>query len=254
MQLRIPVVDKDGKPRMPTKPSRARRWIKEGKAVKRWSDLDVFYVQLTCDPSDVEVQPITVGIDPGKLYSGIAAQSARFTLFMAHLVLPFETVKKRMEQRRVMRRTRRARRIGRDVRFKARNHRQKRFSNRVKGKLPPSIRANRQLELRVVKELAALFPISRIVFEYVKADVDMASGRKKARSGKGFSAVMVGQKAMLQWLEQIAPVHTMYGWETSNLRGRLRSHKERGKAPIPYAVGDKPKVTADESPQKILPY
>ncbi|ELR99119.1 RRXRR domain-containing protein, partial [Gloeocapsa sp. PCC 73106] len=29
---RVPVISKDNQPLMPTKPSRARRWIKEGKA------------------------------------------------------------------------------------------------------------------------------------------------------------------------------------------------------------------------------
>ncbi|MEQ8465727.1 MAG: RRXRR domain-containing protein [Coleofasciculus sp. E1-EBD-02] len=40
--IRVPVVSKEGKPLMPTKPSRARRWVKEGKAIGRWSDLDIF--------------------------------------------------------------------------------------------------------------------------------------------------------------------------------------------------------------------
>ena len=57
---RVPVVSKEGKPLMPTKPSRARRWVKEGKAVKKWSDLGVYYVQLTTPPSAEEVQPIAV--------------------------------------------------------------------------------------------------------------------------------------------------------------------------------------------------
>jgi hypothetical protein len=36
---RVPVISKDGKPLMPTKPSRARRWIKEGKAIGKFNDL-----------------------------------------------------------------------------------------------------------------------------------------------------------------------------------------------------------------------
>jgi len=43
--LRIPVLDPDGKPLMPTKASRARRWLRDGVALGKWSDLNVFYVQ-----------------------------------------------------------------------------------------------------------------------------------------------------------------------------------------------------------------
>lgn len=221
MQLRIPVVSVDGQPLMPTTPQRARRWIEAGKAVKKWSDVGLFYVQLVNPPSDTKTQPITVGIDPGKLYSGIAVQSAKATLFTAHLVLPFKTVKDRMEQRAMMRCTRRGRRINRNVEFKLRNHRQKRFSNRRGNKLPPSIRANRQLELRVVTELCKVFPVTKIVYEYVKADVDLTSGRKKARSGKGFSAIMVGQKWAIEQFSKLAPVVTQFGWQTAQIRDRL---------------------------------
>jgi len=125
--------------------------------------------------------------------SGVGVQSSLFTLWMGHLVLPFKTIKERMELRRVMRRARRGRRINRKLPYNQRSHRQTRFDNRKQGKLPPSIRANRQLELRVVNELFKLFPISAIHYELVMADVDRTSGRKSAKSGVGFSPVMVGQ-------------------------------------------------------------
>ncbi len=199
---RVPVISKDGKPLMPTKPSRARRWIKEGKAIGKFNDLGIFYVQLIDEPSDSKTQPIAIGIDRGKLFSGIGVQSSLFTLWKTHLELPFNL----------------------------RAHRQKRFSNRKQGKLAPSIKANRQLELRVVSELTKIYPITDIYFEYIKADVDLTSGRKGAKSGKGFSSVMVGQKWTIEQLSQLATVHTRFGWQTSNLRKHLRLEKSKNKA------------------------
>jgi hypothetical protein len=64
--MRIPVVDQDHKPLMPTTTARARKWIESGKAVKRWSDAGQFYVQLTCEPSSRNTQDIVIGIDPVK--------------------------------------------------------------------------------------------------------------------------------------------------------------------------------------------
>ena len=225
---RVPVLSKNGKPLMPTKASRARRWLKEGKAVIQKNDLQQFAVQLTVD-SEEETQPIAVGIDPGKLYSGIGVQSAKATLFTAHLELPFQRVKDRMETRAMMRRSRRGRRINRLIHFNQRSHRQKRFDNRRGHKLPPSIKANRQLEYRVVKELSELYPISSIIYEIVKAKGD-----------KGFSPVMVGQKVITeQWLPEIAPVTTKFGWETSARRDFLRLEKDREKSnqnPATHAV------------------
>jgi hypothetical protein len=212
---------------MPTTPARARKWIESGKAVKRWSDCGQFYVQLITEPSGYATQPIVIGIDPGKLYSGIGVQSAKFTLYTAHLILPFKTVRERMDARRLMRRARRGRRIDRSVGFSQRAHRQKRFSNRRNSKLAPSIRANRQLELRIVAELCQIYPVEEIRYEYVRADVDLTSGRKKARSGKGFSAVMVGQVWMLKQLERFAPVVKIEGWQTASIRTQLGLEKNK---------------------------
>ena len=225
---RVPVLSKDGKPLMQTKASRARRWLKEGKAVIYKNDLHFFAIQLTVDSGE-ETQPVAVGIDPGKHYSGIGLQSSKATLFTAHLELPFQKVKDRMETRAMMRRGRRSRRINRKLPFDQRAHRQKRFDNRRGHKLAPSIKANRQLEYRVVKELSQLFPISSIIYEIVKA-----------RGDKGFSPVMVSQKVMTeQWLPSIAFVTNKLGWETSARREVLRLEKDRQKSnqtPTTHAV------------------
>ncbi|MFP5274328.1 MAG: RRXRR domain-containing protein [Coleofasciculus sp.] len=129
--------------------------------------------------------------------------------------------------------------------YSERCHRQARFENRRQGKLPPSIRANKQLELRVVKELFKLFPISAIHYELVMADVDRTSGRKSAKSGIGFSPVMVGQRQMLTWLSELAPVRIHKGWQrdgngTSQLRKWLELPKDKkdkaNQTPATHAV------------------
>ncbi len=215
--LRVPVLTPSGKPLMPTKASRARRWLKEGKARVVYNDLGIFQIQLVQSPRHSKTQPIVVGIDPGKLYTGIGVQSAKFTLWLAHLQLPFKTVTERMEQRSMMRRTRRGRRINRKIAFNKRAHRQERFDNRKQRKIPPSIRANRELELRVLNELMDIYPIATVVYEVVKA-----------RPDKGFSPVMVGQRWQLDNLRNSSyDVREVFGWETSNIRQQLGLQKQK---------------------------
>lgn len=217
---RVAVLDPQGKPLMPTKPSRARRWLRDRKAVVVHNDLEVFCIQLVVKPSGHETQPIALGIDPGVLFSGVGLQSSKFTLFMAHFVLPFKSVTEKMTARRILRRVRRGRRINRNIPFQCRAHREKRFDNRRQNKLPPSIRASRQLELRVVKELLKIFLVSHIRYEYIKA-------RTEKGIGKGFSPAMVGQKAMLEWLKQLRPTEVQEGWQTSILRQQLGLAKNK---------------------------
>lgn len=216
---RVPVLSPEGVPLMPTKPSRARRWLRDGKAVIYPNDLKIFAIQLTQPPSGTETQPIAIGVDPGKLYSGMAIQSQSATLWTGHLVLNFKRVKERMETRAMMRRTRRSRRINRKVAFPKRAHRQKRFNNRKGHKLPPSVRSNRQLEIRVATELASLYPVTDIVYEVVKAN-----------GNKAFSPVMVGQYWAISQLKKIAPVTPKNGWETANMRDLLGLVKDKQKS------------------------
>lgn len=144
---RVPVLAPDGTPLMPTTPARARKWLKSGKAKVAQNNLKIFCIQLVVEPSGRSTQDVVIGLDPGKLFTGAAVQSSKTTLFKGHLVLPFKSVNKKMSARRILRRARRGRRINRKISFKNRSHKQKRFSNRTAKKLPPSIRANKQLEL-----------------------------------------------------------------------------------------------------------
>lgn len=228
LMRRVPVVSCDGQPLMPTKASRARRWLRDGKARVFPNELRIFAVQLLAPASGSETQDIAAGLDPGKSYSGVAVQSAKATLFKAHLVLPFNRVRSRMETRAALRRTRRGRRVGKALPFARRAHREKRFDNRREDRLAPSIRANRQMELRIIRELQKLFPLSALVYEHVKA-------RTEAK-GRSFSPVMVGQAKMLGWLAQLAQVKTQLGWETSALRQHLGLPKVKDKAALDPAA------------------
>jgi hypothetical protein len=221
-QIRVPVLDVNGNPTMPTKASRARRWLRDGEAKVVHNDLGVFQIQLLQEASGTEQQDVVVGIDQGKLFTGMAVQSSKFTLLMLHLELPFLTVKKCIEQRAMMRRTRRCRRIHTKVKFKLRNHRQQRYKNRKnRNKLPPSIKANKCLERRVITELLKIFPVTDFVFEEIKA-----------RGTKGFSPVMQGQNIQINWLKSIASVSIIGGWKTSILRDKLGLVKNKSNKSI----------------------
>ncbi|MFB8791140.1 MAG: RRXRR domain-containing protein [Potamolinea sp.] len=214
--IRVSVQNPDGSPAMPTKSSRARRWVEHFFAIPIRNDLEVYGVSLLSEPSGRATQDVALGIDPGKLFTGMGVQSARGTLFKAHLQLPFKFVTKKMTTRRILRRARRGRRINRNLPYELRCHRQKRFDNRRQKKLVPCIRANKQMELRVVKELLKLYPISHVIYE-----------RIEARGSKSFSPAMVGQKIMVEWLSALKPTSTQLGWQTSNLRQWLGLAKDK---------------------------
>ena len=227
---RIPVIDPVGKPLMPTTPARARKWIKSGKAIPKRNKLGVFYVQLTEEPSGHQTQEIVAGTDRGKAFTGIAFQSKLATIIVFHLCLPGfykskktkkdrQSVTGKMAKRAELRRSRRARRIDRTKPFELRNHREKRFSNRRQSKIPPSVLANRLMELRVLREISKLLPITEIR--------DEDCGGYTIKNGRGISPVTVGQELFRKEARKIAPVVPLDSKTTGSFREQLGLIKEK---------------------------
>ena len=206
----VPVVDREQKPLMPTKPSRARRWIKEGKATPFWKK-GVFCVRLNIEPSSRETQPIVVGIDPSTKKEGFSVKSEKHT-YLSLVADAVTWVKGAIEERRQMRRSRRFRNTP------CRPNR----SNRSIGGIPPSTKARWDWKLRICRWLSKLYPIARFVVE----DIKTWKRKGSHRWNRSFSPLEVGKQWFYNSLKELAPVFTLQGYETKKIRQGLELNKD----------------------------
>ncbi|HEY9598753.1 MAG TPA: RRXRR domain-containing protein [Cyanophyceae cyanobacterium] len=200
---------------MPTTPSRAKRWIKSGRATPFWKK-GVFCVRLNVEPSNTHCQPIAVGIDPGSKREAFTIKS------QAHTYLNIQThavdwVKDHVETRRIMRRARRFRNTP------CRQNRANRLVN--KNRLPPSTKARWGWKLRIVSWLTKMFPVSVFVVEDIKART-WKNGRKW---NKSFSPLEVGKHWFYSELERIAQLETRTGNDSYEMRQSLGLKKSKQK-------------------------
>lgn len=209
----VSVVDKNSNPLMPTKPSRARRWIKSGKATPFWSK-GVFCVRLNVEPSARYKQPIVLGIDPGSKMEGYSVKSEAHT-YLNIQAYAVTHVKKAVETRRNMRRARR---------FRKTRRRKPRFNNRKNKDLAPSTKARWQWKLRICNWLTKLYPITTFVVEDIKAKT---KGQK--RWDQSFSPLEVGKNWFYTELKKLGEVITKQGYETKELRDSLGLKKSNQK-------------------------
>jgi len=157
--MNVYVKNKNGKKLMPCKPAKARKLLRSGKA--KVVNHCPFTIQLQWDCEE-NVQEVTVGIDKGSSATGISCVGNGKILMFCETHHRTD-IKDKMDARRANRRNRRNRKW----------YRPKRFSNRASskrsGRLPPSILANVQEVIRVVRKIP--LPISKIVIEDVMVDI-----------------------------------------------------------------------------------
>ncbi len=207
----VPVVSFGGKPLMPCHPARARELIQNSKAIRRFNK-GIFYIQLS-NRADGQTQPIVVGIDPGSKKEALSVKSE------AHTYLNIQAdavtwVSKRVEIRRIMRRSRRGRNCP---------HRANRM-NRARDGIAPSTKARWQWKLRLVNWLRKVYPITDFVVEDIKA-------RTKGQRwwDRSFSPLEVGKQYFYTELSKLGQVKTLQGYETKEQRNALGLRKSSQK-------------------------
>lgn len=222
---RVPVISKNGKPLMPCKPTKARKLLRDEKAVSKWSRLGVFYIQLTFDPQSElnKNQRVVVGIDPGSNFDGYAVTSKTVNL-TGMSELP-SGIADKLETRRTMRRARR---------FRNCRRRECRFDNRNKdGFIAPSQKSKIDFRLKIVKELCKLFPVTDFVVE------DVRFNHFKKKWGKHFSTVEIGKALVYKELKTLGKVTLINGTETNKRRKELglkKSSKKNKREPESHAT------------------
>jgi len=149
------VLSRDGSPLMPCKPAKARHLVRDGRAkiVRR----SPFTIQLLWD-CERNIQPITLGIDPGYENIGFSAVTDQKELISGEVKLR-SNMSKKLADRKMYRQTRRSRLW----------HREPRFNNRISSKKPgwlaPSIRHKLDSHIRLVEQIKKLLPISKVTVE-----------------------------------------------------------------------------------------
>jgi hypothetical protein len=216
----VPVVDKENKPLMPTKPGRVRRWIKSGKATPFWKK-GIFCVRLNVEPSLRKTQEIAVGIDPGSKKEAFTIKSESHT-YLNIQADAVTWVKDAVKTRREMRRGRR---------FRKTPCRKPRF-NRKRGGISPSTKARWQWKLRVCKWLKGIFPITDFVVE----DIAAMTKQGKRKWNVSFSPLEIGKKWFYTELEKLGNVHTLKGYETKELRDGHGLKKSNNKLSNDFSV------------------
>jgi len=161
-KIMVYVLDKNGRPLMPTKHhGKVRHLLENGKAicVRR----EPFTIKLLYDTPG-RTQPVSLGIDAGYKTVGLSACTEKEELFAAECELRTD-INKKLEQRKSLRRARRNRKT---------RYRKARFLNRVKSKhkgwLAPSVTEKADSHLALIRKVCSILPVSDITIEMAPFD------------------------------------------------------------------------------------
>lgn len=209
------VLDVDGNPLTPCKPSKARKLLKGEQAKPVWNKFGRFGIQLLVETR--KEQPETkLGYDLGTKFEGHAVVCGKENNLAVMWKLPDKKkIVKKLTERRQLRRARR---------FRNCRRRPTRFDNRNKdGFIAPSQLVIVQSRLKALKELFRCYPIDISVVEDVKFN------HRDKRWGKNFSTMEVAKTKLYNWLRKRSKLILVEGHETQEKRKKLGYRKTKDK-------------------------
>lgn len=176
----VAVLDGDGRPLSPTRPSRARWLLKQGRA--RVVNIYPFVTQLTCTVSDPMVNKTTLILDDGETFGLTVVEHCRSH---ERVVLGAEGKTRGREISDNMRERRELRAARRNRRNKKRGWvGESKIAYRHGTEYPISIRADVQAKLNAVNDVLRWFPVDRIILEPVK--IDLVKEKQPGVKGKDY--------------------------------------------------------------------
>ncbi len=211
----VPVVDKNQRPLMPTKPSRARKWIRDKKATPFWKN-GVFCVRLNIDPSDRYFQEVVVGVDPGSKKEGFTVKSEAHT-YLNVQADAHSGIGKKVAKRRELRRSRRSRKCPN------RKNRTNRLANTER--VPAGTRARWDWKLRILDWLSKVYRVTHVCVEDIRA----RTIERAKKWNTSFSPLEVGKQWFYTEIRKRWQLRTLQGWQTQEIRDRLGLKKSSKK-------------------------
>lgn len=197
------VIDKEGRPLMPTERHGKVKWLlreKKAKVVKR----SPFTIQLLYEPETHFILPVTLGVDAGSKHVGLSAVTEKKELFSAEMRLR-DDIPQLMKKRQESRRTRRNR-----LRYCP-----TRFSNRKRpeGWLTPTMENKIRSHVKVINDVCSILPVSQIIIETASFDIqkikneDIEGKQYQEGEQKGYENVKLYVKSRDNYTCQICGSH-----------------------------------------------
>ena len=154
------VLNKYEKPLMPCKPAKARKLLKNKKAIV--INKEPFTIKLLYGSSGYK-QNISLGVDPGSKIIGLSATTEKKELFASNVELRNDIVNL-ISTRKEYRKNRRSRKT---------RYRKPRFDNRRKkeGWIAPSIKNKIDTHLKVIENIYKILPITKLIVETASFDI-----------------------------------------------------------------------------------